>query len=215
MARRSDHSGEQLNKMILEAARTILETDGLAGLTTRRVGEMIGYSPGTLYNRFRDLDDIVVHVNAATLEELHEALAAVPLGADVGTNLRALVGRYLEFTTRRPVLWSLLFQNLPNGSARPDWYYANMAGLFQRVEAGLAPLLGPGREAERRDTARLLWASLHGMCTLAAEGAVLAWDDVRRLTDLLIETTIAGLEGRSSGLAECGAPSTETEPRNG
>ena len=193
MARRSDHTHEELNGLILRAAREILEEEGLAGLTTRRVGQRVGYSPGTLYNRFKDLDDIVLHVNAATLDELQDALAAVPLGQDVARNLRALTARYLDFTTQRTVLWGLLFQGQPNQARRPDWYYAKMARLFDLVDTALAPLFEAGRETERRDTARLLWAALHGMFTLAAEGAVLTWDDVRRLSDLLIATTIAGL----------------------
>ncbi|MEX2650096.1 MAG: TetR/AcrR family transcriptional regulator [Alphaproteobacteria bacterium] len=193
MARRSDHSHEELNALILDAARGVLEKEGLAGLTTRRIGQAIGYSPGTLYNRFKDLDDIVVNVNAATLDELYAELAAVAAGGDAAATLRALVARYLDFTTRRPKLWALLFQTSPDAAPRPDWYYAKMGRLFSLVEAALAPLFGTGREQERRDMARLLWAGLHGLCTLAAEGAVLTWDDVRRLSDLLIATTIAGL----------------------
>ncbi len=193
MARRSDHTREQLHAMIIDAARDIVEQDGLAGLTIRRIGKEIGYSSGTLYNLFDDLDDIVLHLNAATLETLFRDLAAVPASDGVEASLHALADPYLRFVERRPLLWGLLFQSLPNRSPRPDWYYDRMGRLFMLLEDALDPIFGAGQQQAKRDAARILWSGLHGMCTLAAEGAVLSWDDVRRLKSELIRTYVAGL----------------------
>ena len=184
--------------MILDAAREIVEQDGLAGLTIRRIGKAIGYSSGTLYNLFNDLDDIVVHLNGATMDALFDELAAVPAGDDVEATLHALADPYLRFVERRPLLWGLLFQNLPNRSARPDWYYDRMARLFTLLEDALEPIFGTAQQEAKRDAARVLWSGLHGMCTLAAEGAVLSWDDVERLKNDLIRIYVAGLR-RSTG----------------
>ena len=193
MARRSDHTREQLHTMILDAARAIVEQDGLAGLTIRRIGKEIGYSSGTLYNLFDDLDDIVVHLNGATMDALFDEVSAVPVGGDVEAALHALADPYLRFVKRRPLLWGLLFQNLPNRSARPDWYYERMARLFTLLDDALDPLFGSEQQEAKRDAARVLWSGLHGMCTLAAEGAVLSWDDVERLKSDLIGVYVAGL----------------------
>ncbi len=76
MGRRSDHSRDNLRAMILEAARAILAADGLRGLTARRIAKAIGYSPGTLYNFFTNIDELILHVNAQTLDVVYDRLSA-------------------------------------------------------------------------------------------------------------------------------------------
>ena len=193
MARRSDHTREELHAMILDAAREIVERDGFAGLTIRRIGESIGYSSGTLYNLFDDLDDIVVHLNAATLDALYAELAEIPAGDDVEETLRAHADVYLRFVEQRPLLWGLLFQTMPTRSPRPDWYYSRMDRLFALLENAFEPIFGSEPRQAKTDAARVLWSGLHGMCNLATEGAVLTWDEVKRLSDGLIGNYVAGL----------------------
>jgi hypothetical protein len=50
MGRRSVHSPEELRQLILDASQTIVERNGITGLSAREIARMIGYSPGTLYN---------------------------------------------------------------------------------------------------------------------------------------------------------------------
>ena len=64
MARRSDHSREELYELALEKAGEIAEKEGLRGLTARGVAREIGYTIGTLYNIFEDLDDPPVAATA-------------------------------------------------------------------------------------------------------------------------------------------------------
>lgn len=193
MGRRSDHTRKELHALVLDAARKIAERDGVAGLTTRAIADAIGYSSGTLYNLFTDLDDIVVHLNGTTLDELSKRLTAVPPSNEVETTLRAFADCYMAFVASRPRLWGLLFQDLPNRSARPDWYYGRMDRLFAQLEGVLDPLFGPDSEAAKRDAARIVWSGIHGMCTLAAEGAVLSWTDARRLSAAFIANFVSGL----------------------
>lgn len=42
----------------------------LRGITARRIATNIGYSPGTLYNVFVNLEDLIVQLNIDTLNEL-------------------------------------------------------------------------------------------------------------------------------------------------
>ena len=83
LARCYDHSREQLREMALAAAREIVALDGLCGLTTRKVAARIGYTVGTIYNLFDDLDHLIVQMNGQTLDELYRVLAALPLEGEV------------------------------------------------------------------------------------------------------------------------------------
>ena len=69
MGRRSDHTRGELKGMVLKAAGGIIAQEGLRALTTRRLGKHIGYAAGTLYQLYRNLDDIILHVNTQTLKQ--------------------------------------------------------------------------------------------------------------------------------------------------
>ena len=80
MARRSDHSREQLADMAVAAATALAERDGLRGVTARGVAREIGYTVGTLYNVFDNLDDVLRHATGLPVSIAEEPLTCVALG---------------------------------------------------------------------------------------------------------------------------------------
>ncbi len=201
MARRSDHSRDELYGLALTAAREIAEAEGLASLTARRIAGRIGYSVGTLYNLFDDLDDLILHLNGSTLDLLFEALSRRPPGGAPEADLRALLGAYVDFTQdHRNLLNILLEHRLPVERAPPPWYSEKIGRLLSLLERALEPLFGPGREAETRHSARVLWGAVHGICSLSSAGRLdlLAAEPVAVMTDTLLANYLAGLR---AGLA--------------
>ena len=192
MGRRSDHTREELRALMLATARDIAAKEGLTGLSARRVAREIGYSIGTIYNLFEDFDDLILHVNGETLDRLYERCAAEPLDTGPEHALRSLASAYIEFVQDNPRLWSLLFEyrSLHPGPLR-EWYNEKFALLFALMDKAMVPLFPPGREAEMRHSARVLRASLHGMCSLEAAGAIA--ESASELVDTLITYYVAGL----------------------
>ena len=78
MARRSAHSPEELRQLILAAAQSIIERDGLVGLSAREIARTIGYSPGTLYNIFENIDDVLLTLQTQMLARVIDVMNAVP-----------------------------------------------------------------------------------------------------------------------------------------
>jgi len=197
MARRSDHTREELYRMTLDAARDILREQGLAALTARSLAARIGYSPGTLYNLFRNLDDLIVHLNGETLDALREVLDGVPEDGDIETRLWNFARAYIGFTVDNRELWNVLFEHrLPEGIDVPDWYRDKLAGLLARVEAALTEVVPDDAVARGRAT-RVLWSGLHGLCTLSQLGklGLIAEDGVEDLARDLIRRYLDGLVG--------------------
>ena len=194
MARRKDHSHEQLHTMAMDAARELVEEEGLRGITARRIADKIGYSAGTLYNVFENLDDLIVHLNGSTLDSLYEACRAVPIDSEPETALKALARAYIRFTDDHPQLWSVLFErSVPHGEQLPDWYHDKVSRLLALVGAAIAPLFTTGQEAERLHSARVLWTSLHGICSLSASGAMATFETPSAMADSLITNYVTGL----------------------
>src|SRR5262245_60874265 len=167
MGRRSTHTPQQLRELILDAAQEIIEAQGLAGLSAREIARRVGYSPGTIYNMFANLDDVVLHVEARVLDALDKRLSDLQQDGDGtgdGDGLIRIAHAYLSFTQEKPRLWNLLFEHhMPAGADLPAWYQQKLEGLMGQIERALGPHFPPGSEGERRRAARVLWAGVHGI----------------------------------------------------
>jgi AcrR family transcriptional regulator len=203
MGRRSIHTPEQLRQLILDAAAAIIEANGLAGLSAREIARRIGYSPGTIYNMFENLDDVVLNVEGRVLDALDERLSAeLAKGGDQTTLVMRLAQAYLSFTSERPKLWNLLFEHyMPGGSDTPPWYQEKLERLMSRVEAAVAPIYPPDAVLERQRAARVLWASVHGITSLSTANklANVTTEAAALLVSDLINNYLAGVKVNTAG----------------
>ncbi|MEQ9327504.1 MAG: TetR/AcrR family transcriptional regulator [Rhodospirillales bacterium] len=193
MGRRSDHTRDELYFMALDAAEAIIRDDGFPALTARKVASRIGYAPGTLYNIFRNQDELILHLNARTLERLDAELRAVPVTGRPEADLAALTTAYVRFIAGNATLWQVLFDHrLAGGEDLPAWYQAQVEQMMALVENALAPLFPMAGNASGRDAARLFWSAIHGVCSLAIGGKLgivtsMPLDEaVARLTAILL-----------------------------
>lgn len=208
MGRRSIHTPEQLRQLILDAAAAIIEAHGLAGLSAREIARRIGYSPGTIYNMFENLDDVVLNVEGRVLDALDERLAAeLAKGGDQKTLVLQLAQTYLAFTHERPKLWNLLFEHyMPGGVDTPPWYQEKLERLMSRVETAVAPLYPPDAALERQRAARVLWAGVHGITSLSTANKLsnVTSDAAALLVTDLVSNYLAGVAA-NAGTARAAA----------
>jgi AcrR family transcriptional regulator len=200
MGRRSSHTPQELRELILDAAQDLIDDKGLAGLSAREIARTIKYSPGTIYNMFTNLDDVVLNVEGRVLDALDKRLSEVPgSGANPDARIVEIAHVYLNFTREKPRLWNLLFEHhLPAGTELPDWYQKKLEGLMAHVERAVASHFPPGREADRQRTARVLWAGVHGITSLSTADklSVVTTETAGRLVDDLVGTYLRGLRSR-------------------
>ena len=102
MGRRSIHTPDELRELIIEATTSIVEQDGLEGLSAREIAKRVGYSPGTLYNVFENLDDLLLIIEARLLDELAGRLAETDASGPPAERLRRLVGAYFSLHAGAP-----------------------------------------------------------------------------------------------------------------
>jgi AcrR family transcriptional regulator len=196
MGRRSTHTPQQLRELILDAAQEIIQANGLAGLSAREIARRIAYSPGTIYNMFDNLDDVVLNVEARVLDALDRRLLLVLQESDGYDRVRRLAHAYLAFTQEKPRLWNLLFEHhMPAGAELPAWYQQKLEQLMGRVEQGLSAVFPPDRKADVHRAARVLWAGVHGITSLSTADklSVVTTESAGRLIDDLVATYLAGL----------------------
>lgn len=195
MGRRSTHTPEELRDLIVRAATEIIERDGLAGLSAREVARRIGYSPGTIYNVFQNLDDVVLTVEGRLLDDLAAELSAIPKNGNAVEHVQKLAATYLEFTHRNPKLWNLLFEHhLPSGHNVPQSYQSKLESLLAHVEQAMAPLVQDPNNVKR--SARVLWAGVHGLTSLSTTDklSIISSEAAGPLVHDLVAAYISGLK---------------------
>ncbi|MGB0694624.1 MAG: TetR/AcrR family transcriptional regulator [Rhodospirillaceae bacterium] len=195
MARRSDHTREEQKAMAIAAGQKIIAEEGLGSFSARKVAKDIGYTVGTIYNVFGTHDELIFCINAATLDDLGQFIAERLDRTLAGpAMIKQLASLYLHFAQTHHHRWSALFEHvLPPEQPLPDWYAQKITGLFAVVEQPLGPFAGSPLKAEQ--TARIIWASVHGICALGLTGKldVTGADSLQMLLDDLIDNYLTGL----------------------
>jgi AcrR family transcriptional regulator len=194
MARRNEHDRETIRAMALDAAERIIATEGNAGFSARKVAKAIGYTVGTLYLVFENLDDLIMQVNGRTLDALRLKLEETIMCAE--KNPRALIlaqGRaYIAYAEAEEPRWSMLFVSVARRDGNvPDWYQEKMNALFRPLENSLQQL---GMDADNSAVmARGLWSNCHGICYLHLYKIVGLMDtDAETMMNLALDYALRG-----------------------
>jgi AcrR family transcriptional regulator len=200
--------------MILDAATGLIDREGPAGLSARAVARKIGYSVGTIYNLFDDLDDLVWQINGRTLDSLQANLAASSTGSGAEQRVRRLAQAYLDYVTTYPKRWALVLENRSSGAEPPRWYRERIHGLFELAETALADYFPPDADEARRKSANVLWAGLTGIALLRETASLPTDIEPAALVAALVDTHLAGIEGTQSQAPRM-RPATHTRPTRG
>ena len=131
------------------------------------------------------------------LDGLDNRLTGLPYEGSPDERVLALARAYLAFTIERPRLWNLLFEHhLPPAVQVPAWYQQKLDQLLERVEVVIRPLVHNDDALSAKRAARVLWAGVHGITSLATTDKLssVTSDDAQALVDDLVRNYLAGLE---------------------
>jgi len=158
MARRNDHTKDELKLLVIESATKIIEEEGLESLSTRKIATDIGYAAGTLYNIFKNTDDIILHINSRTMSEITEVFNA-PEKIYVLNDLLNIIIHYLNYIEENTALWSCLFIYKTSNKNLPDWYIEKLELIINDIANSLPP-----ENSNNQDEAELIWNAVNGIC---------------------------------------------------
>ena len=170
MARRNDHSRDQIREMAILAAEKIVEDEGPQALSTRKIAKAIGYTVGTLYLVFANLDEIILQINIRTLEILyHSTVHGEDPNKDPLDNLFELGIGYFNCAHAHTHRWHLFYSKriLPTDAETLADYRIKYQSLFDLIEGNLIRAAGGQTQGEEQLAARVIWSSVHGISELA------------------------------------------------
>src|ERR1700736_4924357 len=129
-----------LRDALLKAAETVLERDGLQGLTLRAVAREAGVSHAAPAHHFGDLTGLVSELAAIGFRQFNAAMvAAGASGTSLVEKAMARAKAYVAYAQAHPGMYSLMFRNERLDMTRPSLHEAATAsfqGLANSVAAG-------------------------------------------------------------------------------
>ena len=201
MARRKDHTREELSELILTTAWNIIGKEGFEKLTARAIAKNIGYSPGTIYNTFDSMDDLYLKVNARVLDILYETLndpAHQNPRRNAENNMISMASAYMAFARDYRPYWMMLFRLQLSDARKIDpAYQEKVEQLFKPLERLLSPFFEAHEARQLKMASHTLWASIHGLCFLQETGKIPLVDQnqkaAEKMANFLIKTFVKGL----------------------
>jgi AcrR family transcriptional regulator len=175
---------------IVAAGRTIIEADGLEGLTMQAVADAVGVRAPSLYKRVRDRAALVRLIAEDAARELTALLDAAAHGDDPRRDLIAIATAFRSYARANAGAWSLLIARLPE-DWRPD------PALNARA---VEPLLRAAGQLAGSDdalpAARTIVAWANGFVGMELAGAFRLGGDVDAAFTYGIEHLADALDGR-------------------
>ncbi|MBU2707469.1 TetR/AcrR family transcriptional regulator [Zooshikella marina] len=189
MARRNQHTKDEIQQLSLQAVEALLYEHNHEAISTRMVAKAIGYTVGTLYTVFKHQADMLLHVNARTMDRMFlHCQRGISDSNTAEHNLTLMALSYHQFALQEPNHWNLVFSlRLPENEPLPQWQQANIDRIFHLLEYELARLSPETSPQSIQKNARILWSGVHGMTTLSLNNKLF----IEGITD--VETLLTNL----------------------
>jgi len=157
---------------ILATARELFLLKGFEATTIRNIAEKIECSPSTIYQHFKDKNEIFYTIHSESFAELVRYLNASEMHKNPMDQLIALGQIYIQFALENPELYDLMFiMEAPidflNYLEDANWTEGKMA--FDYLKSVIANCIQQGliKETDLESLSYLIWSTVHGLVTIS------------------------------------------------
>lgn len=149
----------------IEAAVRIVETEGRAAFSVRRVAQDIGVTHRALYRHFPDAESILNEVAASAFRRMIDHLIDAKTAS-------MLIERYVAFALDHPALYALM---MDRSRSQIEGTPALRAATQAMIALSLEKLAAPHQpKPDRQRRVLKIWMMLHGAIMLRASGILRA-----------------------------------------
>lgn len=175
-AERTRYHHGNLNLALIQAARDILEEEGLSKLSLRAAARKVGVSQAAPYHHFKDKEALLASVAALGHRDFNAAMESrmSEAGEDPEQRLIACGVAYVTFAVDNPALFRLMFGSTIEHCEHYAELTAAGARSYQTLESAERAVL----EKRGGDMSTLplralgSWTSVHGLATLIIDGGL-------------------------------------------
>lgn len=188
---------DNIRAILLDKGRELVRQKGAQYLTARKLSEATGYSVGTIYNQFGNMDNYIIEQNMLTLDELCAAMSKIMPDTNPYKNLNRYVDAFVSFVLARSNLWFLLFNFHLNSKTEvyPRLYLRKLLKIINLWYREFRLIFDKLDAAERKVSLQVLWLSMFSLSSFLTLNGLDKMNRVgkKNICKLLLNTYLAGL----------------------
>jgi AcrR family transcriptional regulator len=166
--RRNDET-VTMKKRIQNAALSMFLRDGIEKVTMRKIASKIRYSPATIYNYYRNKNDIFLALRQAGFAQFQSYQEKSRKHKSARKRILAHGRAYLQFAFENPRLYELMFIiKAPMGEVARDAEKHKTSQSFQYLKDDIALCMKEGliKRGNADAAALAFWSIGHGLASL-------------------------------------------------
>ncbi|MFV0626805.1 MAG: TetR/AcrR family transcriptional regulator [Alphaproteobacteria bacterium] len=187
----------EIYSVLVTKGRYLVVEKGADFLTARKLSEASGYSVGTIYNQFMNMDNYIIVQNMLTLDDVFLFLSRVEKNLNPYENINRYMEKFVEFVGENANLWFLFYDfHLKKRTDRlPDEYVRKIVKLMKLFFEDFSLICGRVKVREQKVLKKVLWLALFSMSPFLTDDLFEKFRDVKKNTacKILLNTYLAGI----------------------
>lgn len=189
---------DNIQENLVNKGRELIREKGVEYLTARKLSEASGYSVGTIYNQFGNMDNFVLIQNYLTLDALYDRLSKLNASGTAYQRLNLYTNCFIEFVLENKNLWFLVhnFHLLNNNRRFSKIYLRRVVQITQLVESSFRALFPQIEVPERILSLQVLWLTLFSLSSYLTTDILDSFSKInkQKLCELFLNTYLAGIK---------------------
>ncbi|WP_193708453.1 TetR family transcriptional regulator [Alkalibaculum sporogenes] len=175
------------------ATKEMIIIEGIESISIRKVAEKAGYSYTTLYNYFKDINELLWEVKLLMINDLVELKKDIVENENIKDGLKSLFGTYIRYFFEYPNIFKFFYfhkvtqptKNDDDRKTEPNYEAMMMSVLNGFVLEGIL------KDKDIEVVGKTLIYSVHGLLTLYFSGngditEKSVYNDLNRIIDYLL-----------------------------
>lgn len=178
---------QRVEAYFIEAAKAIIKKEGAEHVTVRKIADLSGYSYGSIYNYYKDLDELMFETRNAMIEDMMELMGkGPPTSFSSVSDIKRINRIFLDFFIDNPNIYAF-FYNYP--IKKRGITPIEKMNLAERNKLNYMPFVENGtiKESELEAVFKSILYSLYGLLTLYFSSYALTKQQVHDDLDQIIE----------------------------
>ncbi len=165
---RKERDRQEMRDNILEVASNMFLEEGYDKTSIRNIADKIEYSAGTIYQYFKDKDDIFLTIHRQAFDKLFTHFNQIAQIEDCFERLYRLGYIYIKFALENPKLYDLMFiMHAPMNALKDELWdcgHSSFDFLYDLVQECIEKKRIKMHDTQA--TTMLIWATVHGLVSL-------------------------------------------------
>jgi AcrR family transcriptional regulator len=161
------HHGD-LRRALVDAARRILEAEGVGALSLRAVAREAKVSPAAPYHHFKDKGELLDAIAQEGWDDLENAMTAVRASdMNASEKMTAIGAAYVQFARQNPALYRVMYDVSRDKDSLPDHVQKNDDSAYCQVRATIQERSDePVSEIDLELATIAAWCAAHGLAEM-------------------------------------------------